>query len=69
MKHLSNKIAFVFCLLLVASFAFAASEAEYKKLSKSWTLNADGSQESARPTTPSSKSSPQPLPTLRPTTV
>lgn len=45
MKHLSNKIAFVFCLLLVASFAFAASEAEYKKLSKSWTLNADGSQE------------------------
>ena len=45
MKHLSNKISFVFCLLLVASFAFAASEAEYKKLSKSWTLNADGSQE------------------------
>lgn len=44
MKYL-NKIVFVFCLLLVASFSFAASEAEYKKLSKSWTLHADGSQE------------------------
>lgn len=45
MKYLTNKILFVFCFLLVAAVSFAASEAEYKKLAKSWTLNADGSQE------------------------
>lgn len=45
MKHLYYKSFFVFCFLLTASLSFAASEAEYKRLSKSWKLNADGSQE------------------------
>lgn len=40
-----NKFAFLLCLLLVTVSAFAASEAEYGKLSKTYTLNADGSQE------------------------
>ena len=35
----------LFGLLLLATATFAASEAEYKKLVKSWTLNPDGSQE------------------------
>lgn len=39
------KYAFLLCLLLMATTAFGASEAEYKKLAKTWTLNADGSQE------------------------
>lgn len=39
------KLAFLLCLLLMATTAFGASEAEYKKLAKTWTLNADGSQE------------------------
>lgn len=45
MTNLINKII---CLLIVLGTAFsvsAASEAEFKKLIKSWTLNADGSQE------------------------
>lgn len=46
MKYFITPIVFVLCLLLAISTpASAASEAEYKKLSKSWTLNADGSQE------------------------
>ena len=40
-----HKLAFLLCLLLMATTAFGASEAEYKKLAKTWTLNADGSQE------------------------
>ena len=40
-----HKLAFLLCLLLMATTAFGASEAEYKKLTKTWTLNADGSQE------------------------
>lgn len=45
MKQLTYKF-FVLCLALCLAFpAFAASEAEFKKLSKSWTLHADGSQE------------------------
>lgn len=41
-----NKLTFLFCLLLTLSVSVsAASEAEYKKLAKSWTLHADGSQE------------------------
>lgn len=45
MTNLINKII---CLLIVLGTAFsvsAASEAEFKKLIKSWTLNTDGSQE------------------------
>lgn len=40
-----HKLAFLLCLLLMATTAFGAPEAEYKKLAKTWTLNADGSQE------------------------
>lgn len=40
-----HKLTFLLCLLLMATTAFGASEAEYKKLAKTWTLNADGSQE------------------------
>lgn len=40
-----HKLAFLLCLLLMATTAFGASEAEYKKLAKTWTLNADGSHE------------------------
>ena len=32
-------------MLLMTTTVFGASEAEYKKLAKTWTLNADGSQE------------------------
>lgn len=39
------KFTLLFCLLFVAVQAFAASEAEYKKIEKTYTLNADGSQE------------------------
>lgn len=45
MKHITNKIALLFCLLAVAITTFAASEAEFGKLSKTWTLHTDGSQE------------------------
>ena len=40
-----NKFAFLLCMLLMTTTVFGASEAEYKKLAKTWTLNADGSQE------------------------
>lgn len=40
-----HKLTFLLCLLLMATTAFGAPEAEYKKLAKTWTLNADGSQE------------------------
>jgi len=39
------KCTLLFCLLFVAIQTFAASEAEYKKIEKTYTLNADGSQE------------------------
>lgn len=45
MKHILNKTALLLCLLALAISTFAASEAEFGKLSKAWTLNADGSQE------------------------
>lgn len=50
MKYISDRIlTAVICLLAlvpVASFAASGdSEAEYRKLAKSWTLNPDGSQE------------------------
>ena len=47
MTHLIHKIILLLCILgcSASTFAATASEAEYKKLSKSWTLNADGSQE------------------------
>lgn len=45
MTNITNKFAFLACLLLLVVSAFAASEAEYGKMSKSYTLNADGSQE------------------------
>lgn len=47
MTQLIHKIILLLCILGSSASAYAAtaSEAEYKKLSKSWTLNADGSQE------------------------
>ena len=39
-----HKFAFLLCMLLMTTTVFGASEAEYKKLAKTWTLNADGSQ-------------------------
>ena len=46
MKNKIISFAIVFaCLLSFSISVQAASDAEYKKLSKSWTLNADGSQE------------------------
>lgn len=45
MTHLSYKSICTIAFLWLASFAFAGPEAEYKLLSKSWTLHADGSQE------------------------
>lgn len=45
MKHIANKTALLLCLLALAISTFAASEAEFGKLSKAWTLHADGSQE------------------------
>lgn len=43
MRHITNKIALLLCLLAVVITTFAASEAEFRKLSKAWTLHADGS--------------------------
>ena len=40
-----HKFAFLLCMLLMTTTVFGSSEAEYKKLAKTWTLNADGSQE------------------------
>ncbi|WP_293714536.1 DUF3857 domain-containing protein [uncultured Parabacteroides sp.] len=45
MTNIINKFALLICLLALTASVFAASEAEYKKLSKAYTLNADGSQE------------------------
>ena len=46
MKNKIISFAIVFaCLLSFSISVQAASDAEYKKLSKSWTLNDDGSQE------------------------
>lgn len=39
-----HKFAFLLCMLLMTTTVYGASEAEYKKLAKTWTLNADGSQ-------------------------
>ncbi len=40
-----HKIICLICLLATTSMSYAASEAEYDKVSKAWTLKADGSQE------------------------
>ena len=46
MNKIANQIALLVCLTIWAfSSAYAASEAEFGKLSKAWTLHADGSQE------------------------
>lgn len=46
MNKITNQIALLVCLAIWAfSSASAASEAEFGKLSKAWTLHADGSQE------------------------
>ena len=39
------KLIFLLCLLFAVTSAYAASEAEYKKLEKTYKLNTDGSQE------------------------
>lgn len=45
MIKLTNKFILFLCLLAIRSSLFAASEAEFGTLSKTWTLHADGSQE------------------------
>lgn len=45
MTSIINKLSLLICLLALTASVFAASEAEYQKLSKAYTLNADGSQE------------------------
>ena len=45
MTNILHKLALLLCLLAITASAFAGPEAEYKKLSKAYTLNADGSQE------------------------
>ena len=45
MNKIIYPIQLILCLLLVATTLSAAPEAEYRKLSKTWTVNADGSQE------------------------
>lgn len=45
MTQIINKFALLLCLLALTASVFAAPEAEYKKLSKTYTLHADGSQE------------------------
>lgn len=45
MTNIINKYTLLICLLAITASVFATSEAEYKKLSKAYTLNADGSQE------------------------
>lgn len=42
MKHIINKSAILVCLILWSTGVFAASEAEYGKVSKSWTVQEDG---------------------------
>lgn len=43
--HTIYKITLFLSFLMITAFAFAGSEAEYKKISKAWSLHADGSQE------------------------
>ena len=45
MNKIIYPIQLILCLLLVATTLSAAPEAEYRKLSKTWTVTADGSQE------------------------
>ncbi|MEY8609748.1 DUF3857 domain-containing protein [Parabacteroides segnis] len=45
MTNILHKLALLLCLLAITASAFAGPEAEYKKLSKAYILNADGSQE------------------------
>ena len=45
MTKIVNKFALLLCLLALTASLFAAPEAEYRKLSKAYILNADGSQE------------------------
>lgn len=45
MTTIRNKFMLLLCLLTLAVSAFAASEAEYKNLSRTYTLHTDGSQE------------------------
>ncbi len=45
MTKYTVKSVLLICLLLASAGLFAASEAEYGKVSKAWTLHADGSQE------------------------
>ena len=45
MIKLINKYTLLLCWLTITLSAYAASEAQFGKLSKAWTLNADGSQE------------------------
>lgn len=45
MNKIIYPIQLILCLLLVATTLSATPEAEYRKLSKTWTVNADGSQE------------------------
>lgn len=45
MMNKLNKFALLLCLLIFSLSTFAASEAEYKKISKNYTLHTDGSQE------------------------
>lgn len=45
MTSILNKLALLLCLLALTASAMGAPEAEYGKLSKAFTLNADGSQE------------------------
>jgi hypothetical protein len=45
MNKIANLLIMLFALLAPSTHLFAQKEAEYQKLSKSYTLNADGSQE------------------------
>ena len=45
MTRILNKFALLLCLLALTASIFATPEAEYRKLSKAYILNADGSQE------------------------
>lgn len=45
MTRIINKLTLLLCLLALTVSVFAAPEAEYGKLSKAYTLKADGSQE------------------------
>lgn len=45
MNKITYRFALLLCFLTLATSVFAASEAEYKKLEKTYTLHPDGSQE------------------------